>query len=166
VNSRAEATFCLALALVQAAATHQYQHDAQQAQECSEAAIALSVEQGFPYWLAWGTILRGWALAEQGSCDEGIAQMLEGLTAYQATGAEFGRPYFMALLAEAYANAGQAQAGLDVLAEALSIVGNTGERFYEAELHRLKGELLLRRSSAQSCPPTAKLPKRLFIMQS
>ena len=64
--------------------------------------IALSTEQGFPFWLAWGTILRGWALAEQGQGEEGIAQIRQGLAAYRATGAELWRPYFLALLAEAY----------------------------------------------------------------
>ena len=106
--------------------------------------IALSTEQGFPFWLATGTILRGWALAEQGQEEEGIAQMRQGLDAWRATGAELCRPYFLALLAEAYGKAGQAEEGLTVLAEALATVDKTGERFYEAELYRLYGELSLR----------------------
>ncbi|MCY0855240.1 hypothetical protein [Cupriavidus sp. D39] len=100
--------------------------------------------------MAWGTILRGWALAEQGGSEEGIAQIRQGLTAYEATGAERARSYFLALLAESYGNAGQAKAGLSVLAEALAMVDKTGERCYEAELHRLKGELLLHPSSIQT----------------
>ena len=85
--------------------------------------IALSTEQGFPFWLAWGTILRGWALAEQGQGEEGIAQMRQGLAAYRATGAELARPYCLALLAEAYGKVGQAEEGLSVLAEALAAGG-------------------------------------------
>jgi predicted ATPase len=105
--------------------------------------ITLCSEQGFPYWLATGTILRGWALAEQGQGEEGIAQMRQGLTASRATGAEVNRPYYLALLAEAYGKAGQAEEGLTVLAEALTLVDKTGERMYEAELYRLKGTLTL-----------------------
>ena len=76
--------------------------------------------------------------------------MRQGLAAYRATGAELGRPYFLALLAEAYGKVGQAEEGLTVLAEALALVDKTGERFYEAELYRLKGELTLAQSSVQS----------------
>ena len=105
--------------------------------------MALSTEQGFAHWLATGTILRGWALAEQGQREEGITQMHQGLAALRAIGAEIERPSFLALLAEAYGKEGQAEEGLAVLAEALAMVDKSGERFYEAELYRLKGELTL-----------------------
>src|SRR5215510_7668200 len=97
-----------------------------------------------------GTILRGWALAAQGQGKEGMAQMHEGLAAYRATGAEQWRLYFLALLAEAYGKVGQAEEGLTVLAEALATANKTGERFYEAELYRLKGELTLQQFKGQS----------------
>ncbi len=74
--------------------------------------IALSTEQGFPFCWRMGTILQGWALAEQGQGEEGIAQMRQGLAAYRATGAELWRPYFLALLAEAYGKVGQPEEGL------------------------------------------------------
>jgi predicted ATPase len=90
------------------------------------------------------------ALAEQGQGEEGIAQMRQGLTAYHATGAEVWKPYFLALLAEAYGITGQIEEGLTTLAEALDVVNRTGERFYEAELYRMKGELTLAQSSVQS----------------
>ena len=82
-------------------------------------------------------------MAEQGQGAEGLAQMRQGLTAYQATGAEVFRPYYLAFLAEAYGKVGQAEEGLTVLRQALAAVHKTGERLYEAELYRLKGELLL-----------------------
>ena len=88
-------------------------------------------------------MLQGWALAAQGQEEEGIAQIRQGLAAWRATGAEVTRPYFLGLLAEAYGKVGQAEEGLTVLAEALAAVHNSGERYYEAELYRLKGELLL-----------------------
>ncbi len=105
--------------------------------------MTLSTEQRFPHWLAYGTILRSWALTTQGEGAEGIAQMRQGLVARRATGAELNRPYFLALLAEAYGKVGQPEEGLTVLIEALVIVNNTGVRDWEAELHRRKGELLL-----------------------
>jgi predicted ATPase len=135
--------FSLAFALYFAAVLHQLCQEGQAAQERAEAAITLSAEQGFSYWLALGTILRGWALAEWEQGEEGIAQMRQGLAASRATGAERHWPYHLALLAEAYGKVGQVEEGLSTLAEALSLVDKNGERFYEAELYRLKGELLL-----------------------
>ena len=126
---------------------HQFRREGQAVQGRAEALIALSTEQGFPHWLASGTILRGWALAVQGQGEEGIAQMRQGLDAFRATGAELSQSYFLALLAEAYGKVGQAEEGLTVLAEALATVEKTGERFYEAELYRLNGELTLAQSS-------------------
>jgi predicted ATPase len=133
----------LAFALSFAAGLHRLRREGLSTQELAEALIALSTKQGFPHWLAQGAILQGWALAEQGQKEERIAQMRQGLTAYQATGAEWGRPNFLAQLAEAYGKVGQAEEGLSVLAEALALVSKTGERFYEAELYRLKGTLTL-----------------------
>ncbi|WP_447792094.1 adenylate/guanylate cyclase domain-containing protein [Pseudomonas farris] len=121
----------------------QFRHDVQLAEECADAVIKLSLERGFPFYLAWGTILQGWARAEQGNLDEGIAQITKGLATYQAAGAELGCSYFLALLAAAHGRAGQPQAGLDVVTDALAMVDRTGEHFYEAELYRLKGTLTL-----------------------
>src|SRR5205823_1085994 len=106
-----------------------------------EAVIALSTNQGFPLVLATGTILRGWVLAGQGQGEEGIAQICRGITAWRTAGAEVTGPYFLALLAEAYGKMGQIEAGLTVLAEALTMANKNGERWWEAELYRLKGEL-------------------------
>src|SRR5439155_19439767 len=77
-----------------------------------------------------------------------IGQMREGLADWRATGVEIGRPWLLALIAEVYGQVGQAKEGLAVLAEALARVDKTSERWYEAELYRLKGELLL----AQTAP--------------
>jgi predicted ATPase len=86
---------------------------------------------------------------EQGRGEEGIAEMRRGLTAFRATGAEIALPYFLTRLAEASWKAGQAEEGLSALAEALTLMDKTGERMYEAELYRLKGELVLARSSSE-----------------
>ena len=132
----------LAYALDWAAMLYRFRREGEAAQERAAAAITLSTEQGFAVYLAWGMILRGWALAEQGQGAEGIAQLRQGLAAYRATGGQAVLPYHLALLAEAYGTEGQTGEGLAVLAEALTLVNNNGERNYEAELYRLKGELL------------------------
>jgi class 3 adenylate cyclase/predicted ATPase len=148
--------FSLSQALSIAAQFHRFCRDVCAAQECADASIHLALEQGFPHQTARGAVLRGWALAQQGQGQEGIEQIHQGLTAYRATGAELGRPYWLALLAEAYGTTGEPETGLTVLTEALTHVDTTGERWYEPELHRLKGELLLQQSSdhhaeAESC---------------
>jgi class 3 adenylate cyclase/predicted ATPase len=134
--------FSLALALSFAAWLHQFRRERQAAQERAEATLTISTEQSFPLWLGWGMTVRGWALVEQGQGQEGIAQIRQGLTSWRSTGSELGLPYFLALLAEAYGKVGQAEEGFKVLAEALVVVNKSEERWYEAELHRLKGELL------------------------
>jgi predicted ATPase len=135
----------LAPALLWAASVHRFRGERQASQEQVEALIALLTDQGSPSWLAQATMLGGWGLAERGQEAEGLAQMRQGLTAYRATGAELGLPHFLAWLAEACGSAGQAEEGLHVLAEALSIVETQGQHWWEAELYRLKGELLLTR---------------------
>jgi predicted ATPase len=139
--------YSLSFALNFAAALHCFCREERLTQERAEAAMTLSTEQGFPLWLAMGTILRGWALAEQGQGEEGMAQICEGLAAFQAIGAALGRSAFLALLAEACGKTGQAEEGLRVLAEALAVVDKNGERLYEAEIHRLKGELTLQKAA-------------------
>ncbi len=109
--------------------------------------MALCTEQGFPFWLAMCTMLRGWALTEQGEMEEGMTQLRQGLAAWQATGTAILRPYWLALLAEAYGKVGQVEEGLSLLAEGLELVDKTEEHSHEAELYRLKGELLLARAA-------------------
>jgi predicted ATPase len=91
--------------------------------------------------------MRGWALAHQGQAKEGIEQMTQGLRAFRATGAEILRPYWLALLAEAQGAIGEPEAGLTVVTAALTLADTTGERWYESELHRLKGALLLQQTT-------------------
>jgi class 3 adenylate cyclase/predicted ATPase len=124
-------------------------------QELTEAGITLGTEQGSAVFLAHGTTLRGWALshryAEPGAVQEqreaGMTQMQQGLAAWRATGAAVFQPYGLALLAEVSAQVGQHEAGLTLLAEALELTNDKGERRWEAEVYRLKGEVLLARSA-------------------
>jgi len=135
--------FSLVWALSWAASLHGLRREYRRALDYAESSVALATEQGFAQWGAQGAILRGWARAMLGQPDAGIVQIQQGLMAYQSTGAALFRPFFLTLLAEGYRRADQATEGLQVLAEALDVVDSTAERFYEAELHRLQGELLL-----------------------
>jgi predicted ATPase len=140
--------FSLAFAQAWTAWLHQLRREPRATQAQAEAAMAVCTEQGFAQLLAFGRLLQGWALAAQQQGEDGIAHIYQGLEAYQATGAAVGRPQYLALLAEAHGQVGQAEAGLAVLTEALTVVGQTGERSYEAEIHRLTGQLLLAHSGA------------------
>jgi len=148
--------FSLAWALDFAAWLHQYRREEQLTREQAEATITLSTEQGLAFWVAWGTIHRGWALAEQGQTEEGIVQILQGVAACRATGSELGLPRFLSLLAEAYGKGRQAEEEVSVLAEVLEVMDKTGERLYEAELYRIKGELTLAQPSVQSLGSSVK----------
>jgi predicted ATPase/DNA-binding winged helix-turn-helix (wHTH) protein len=136
----------LAIALTLTAFFHQLRREGSLAQERAEELITLSDEREFVFPLAGGTFLQGWALAEQGQKEEGIAQMRQGQAALQVIGAKLGQSAYLAMLAEAHGQVGQAEKGLKLLAAALTIVQENGERYWEAELYRLAGELLLRRS--------------------
>jgi predicted ATPase len=143
---------------------HQLRRESQTAQERNEAMMQLSTQEGFPLFQVLGTILQGWtqATAEQVEAvrpaspaspkrehsrrklvEGAIAQMHQGLATCQAMGTGMQRPHLLALLAKAYGSAGRAEQGLNVLAEALAFVQSSDERYYEAEIHRLKGKLLL-----------------------
>jgi predicted ATPase len=139
--------YSLSFALDFTAKLHQFRREWRLAQERAEAAMAVSAEQGFAQALSQAAIRRGWALAEQGQGEEGIAQIRQGLAAYRETGAKLTGPYFLALLAEVYGTGGQVAEGMSAVVEALAAVDKTGERFYEAELYRLKGELTLQSES-------------------
>jgi predicted ATPase len=141
--------FNRARALYFGAFTHACCREERRTQELAEALMEVSDEQGFALLQQGGRILHGWSLAQQGRADEGIAQMRRGLAGWQATGALSHRPYQLALLAEVLAKQGHAQDGLTALGEALALSTTSGERFLEAELHRLRGELLLIRAEGE-----------------
>ncbi|MBI4563061.1 MAG: AAA family ATPase [Candidatus Rokubacteria bacterium] len=133
----------LALAGIFAAALHGFRGEIQASREHAEETVAVSTEHGFPFWATLGTLFRGWAVAAMERWEGGIGEMQKALAAYRAMGAEATLPYLLGLLAEAYANVGQADQGLSVLPEAIAVANKNGEHFYEPELYRLKGDLLL-----------------------
>ncbi len=136
--------------MVYSARVHQHRREAHLTQQLTEAAIALSGEHGFTQRLAAATIPHGWALAAQGQVDAGLSEMRQGLDAFRATGAEDDRPYWLALLTEGYKQAGQVSEGLQVLTEALAVAQAQGLRVWEAELYRLRGELLWQQAAGTS----------------
>jgi predicted ATPase len=131
--------YSLGHALSFAAWVHQHRREGKGAQEMAEAVITLGTEQGFPHWVMRGTIMQGWLLVEQGKWEEGIAQMRQSA----ALGGGREQTYSAALVAEAYRKAGQIEEGLSAVTGALTRAHETGTGYYEAELHRIKGELLL-----------------------
>jgi predicted ATPase len=159
-------SYSLGFALNWAAIFHQLRREVSAVQEHAEATIRVAQEQGFPQWQANGAIQRGWALAYQGQAQEGIEQITRGFRAHRATVAAIAGSYFLALLAEAYGMQGEPEAGLTVLTEALTRAETIGERWYESELYRLKGELLLQQSSDNDTEAETCFQHAISIAQS
>ncbi len=103
--------------------------------------VAVASEHGFAYWAAQGRILQGWADAQEGEATTGIARIRDGLAAREASGSRVLTPFFLNLLAEALALAGKIEEGLAALDDALAQLAVSGARSWDAEIHRLRGEL-------------------------
>jgi predicted ATPase len=112
--------------------------------------VAVATEQGFPQWRALGTIYRGWAKVKNGDVTDGMSVLRNGSSAYRATGAETFTHLSLALLAGACEIAGQVQEGLTLLDEALQNLERARGREFAAELHRHKGQLLLRQGHSEA----------------
>lgn len=136
--------FSLALAQDQAAAVHMLRREPDSVRELAGAAIEVASKNGFPYWVAVGRALRGWANAMQGQTEEGIVEINRGLEGCRAAQVEMDRPFYLALLAEAYVRGGQLNEAASALDEAFAMVRNSRTFFYEAELYRLRGNVLMK----------------------
>jgi predicted ATPase len=150
--------FSLAYALMHATQCHWLRREAQATRAQAEATLAVATTQGFPLWEAGARIVRGWALAEQGQVEEGIGQLRHGIAAWQETGAAIVVPSWLAQLAEAYGQAGQIEEGLATLTTASATIKQTGERWWEAEVHRLHGEFILQKVQVSGSPSQSDLP--------
>ena len=135
--------FSTAFALFSLAMIHHFRRESTACHAQATRQVQLSEAQGFPFWAGTGTILVGWAVADQGQAAQGSQHLRDGLARRQAMGTVGSRPYFTALLAEVCGQGGHVQEGLDMLTAALKVGVTTGERWCEAELSRLQGELLL-----------------------
>ena len=133
--------YSLVHALDFAAWLHQHRREEQLTQERAAATLTLATEQGFAFFVPRATAWRGWALVEQGHVEHGIAQIRQAIT-NRAIGVE-DRQYCLTVLAEAHGKAGQTAEGLRVLAEVFAVIDSPGACYWEAEVYRLKGKLLL-----------------------
>ena len=129
---------------------HHYRREEQIVQDRAESALKIATEKGFSQWIAAGVIMRGWALAQQGQGSEAVTPMHQALGGWRASGAKLVVPYYLLLLAEAYAAVGDAKAGLTTVDEALKAAQSSGECWFESEMYRLQGEFLLKQGGAET----------------
>jgi len=139
--------FSSVIALSLAAIVSQYRHDVPTTRDYGRKMVELSAEQGFSFFQAWGNMLQGWALSQLGQKSAGLKLVRDGLIAFRLTGGKIWQSFWLALLAEVCTAAGEIDQAMESIAQALAHAEQTGERFYEAELYRLKGELTIRQSS-------------------
>jgi DNA-binding SARP family transcriptional activator/predicted ATPase len=130
-------------ALAYLAMLHQFRREREAALAQAEAALVLATRHEATYYGAWAAILAGWALASANPGQEEIAGLRAALDDFRTTGAGLRWPYYLSLLAAVYAQAGQPAAGLATIDEALAAAAAQGEHWWDAELHWLRGELLL-----------------------
>jgi DNA-binding winged helix-turn-helix (wHTH) protein/predicted ATPase/energy-coupling factor transporter ATP-binding protein EcfA2 len=132
--------------------TLQFRGDTAQLDRRAREMHRLSDEHGFSPWIAWATFFEGWVAGARADEADGIALMERGLEAWRGAGARIGEPYFLALLSETCLRAGRMDAAGERLAEARARVEKSGERWWEAELHRLEGEILLAAADGRRDP--------------
>ena len=142
--------FSLEYALHHTGWLHQHCRLGVQAQASGDEQIRIATEQGFLFWHASGTLYAAGGLLLQGRLEQGLRLLQTGLEAYRATGAELALPYYLSMLTDACTQMGRFAEARVALTEALTLVEKNDERFQQAELHRLKGELLLAESDDQT----------------
>jgi predicted ATPase len=155
--------YSLAFAHWWAALVYQLRRDVSAVHEQAEASLTLATEQGFTLWVAVGTTFRGWALAMQGHGEEGRAQVCQGVAAWRASGAVLHVPYFCTMLADVCDHLGHPDDGLQALAEAHALGEQHEERYWEAEVCRLRGVLLLRQPGTPQEEAEAWLQRALDV---
>ncbi len=126
-----------------AAMLHQFRREPKQAQKYASAAKVIAKEHKFTYYLGWAMMINGWSSAVQGNCDEGISEIHEGMEILKNTGGKRSLPYYTAMLAEAYWLNGQSETALQTLADASHLAIQIGEPWWDAEISRLRGVMLL-----------------------
>jgi predicted ATPase/transcriptional regulator with XRE-family HTH domain len=141
--------FSLAFALTFGAMVHLFRREPEPARATAEAGIAVSAEHGYLLFRGMSAYIHGWALTEQGRPDDGMHQMRQGLTTIRATGAQLGVPYYLAQLAALYARIGQFDEAVTLDEEALAVLAQTGEGWFETHVLLLHGETLLSCGAAE-----------------
>ena len=135
--------YMLAVVLHHTNVFNQLLGDRQAVEERTAELLLLAREHGFAHWHATATLLHGWAMARRGALAEGVEMMRVGLAAKRATGSRLKLPYYQGLMAGLLGRAGRGLEALSLLDDAFSQIAVTGERWFEAELHRIRGEVLL-----------------------
>jgi predicted ATPase len=133
------------------------------ARERADALIALATERGLPHWLAEGILFRGWTLAEGGAVDEAIEHMSRGIAILRTVENRIGMQYWLLTSAEVHGRAGRAAPGLALLGEALELGQRNSARWYEAEVHRLRGDLLRRMANPDATQIESCLQKAIEV---
>jgi class 3 adenylate cyclase/predicted ATPase len=157
--------FSMVRALCLVTFLHQYRQEMEQVRERGEELITIARAQDFAMWVVVARIMLGWTLALEGQ-ENGIAEIQQGLKDYLAMGSQNGYSYHLSLLTEAYIQVEKPEEGLTVLQEALSFVEKTGERVHEADLYRLKGQLLLQQSMDNHTEAASCFHQAIAIAQS
>jgi predicted ATPase len=134
--------FSITLALVYSAVLHQFLEDPSQSRNLADQAAALCDEYGFRYYRAWPLIIRGWAMAASGQALEGMAMIDEGMDSLRQVQSRLREPYYLGLLAYACSAAGRADEAMKHVRDAFALIEKGGETWVEAELNRIKGDLL------------------------
>jgi predicted ATPase/class 3 adenylate cyclase len=155
-----------AWALSYAAMLNQLRGEAALCLERAEAALAVATEQVLPHWAAYAMVIGGWALVKKGLAEKGLARLRTGHDAYRATADKIHGAYFLALLAEACLETGEFEEGLSAVREGLIETEEIKARYYEAELNRLEGELLLAAKEPDESGAKALFRKALGIART
>jgi predicted ATPase len=122
----------------------------QETRDRAAATLALATEHGLPLWIGMSSVMHGWALAEQEQIAQGIAQIHAGLVTLERAGDRLFCLYYVTLLAEAMTKAGQRDAGLAAIEEAIEDCRKAGVSYWDSELQRLRGELLLAKDRSEA----------------
>jgi class 3 adenylate cyclase len=152
---RLEHPFSIAVATAFTINVHHYRGETELALECAERCLALCDEHGFPVWRAHALVMRGRLRCEQGALRDGLRDMADGNALWAATKATVTRPLYLAMHAEGLAMNGQPEQGMALLDQAMALVAENGERYYEAELHRLTARLTLACAAKAGTPAGA-----------
>jgi class 3 adenylate cyclase/tetratricopeptide (TPR) repeat protein len=142
--------FTLGMVLIHVGWLYQLRREPEAVREVAEAAMALGEEHGFPEWLEWGRWLHGWALTELGNIEQGVVEMEAGIAGFVPMGGVPRQAFTAAMLAKAYEKLGRIDRAIAMLDDQLVRIERSGERLDEAELFRVRGELLYARDGAGS----------------
>ncbi len=132
----------------------------------AEAVIAYATEHALEYWIARGLLLRGWALAERGALDDGIADMERGLASLAALGTRLGQTTYHAQLVPAMVRAGRFDDARALIERTKALVASTAERYYEAEIHRLDAELVVAEAGGAGRAPSAARARATELLET